>query len=206
MNKTQQQAIALAGLFQSMHAVEDISQKGMVDSSLVETAINSLFIINPESTLEVYGDVSKIKNGLTQITSLLGQNTTNKQMNAVRYALAIIHLEHKLSKQSSMLETLSKRLERAQNQAQHFGLLHENVISSIADIYSDTISTFKLRVQISGQERFLTIDHNAAKIRCLLLAGIRAAMLWRQLGGHRWHFIFKRQSILKQSKYLLKGL
>jgi len=205
MNKTQQQVIALAGLFQSMHAVEDIAQKGLTDNSLVETALNSLFIINPESTIEVYGDISKIKGGLNQITTLLGQNSTNKQMNAVRYALAIIHLEKKLSKQSDMLATLSKRLERTQNQVQHFGLLHENVISSIAEIYSDTISTFKLRVQISGQERFLTIDHNAAKIRCLLLSGIRAAMLWRQLGGHRWHFIFKRGSIAEQSKYLLKS-
>ena len=37
---------------------------------------------------------------------------------------------------------------------------------------------------------------NAAKIRALLLSGIRSARLWRQLGGHRWQLIFSRRKLL----------
>jgi len=203
MTKIQQQIIALSGLFQAMDAVESIAQTGHCDNTIIETALNSLFITSPSNTLEVFGSLQNIEHGLNQIKIFLGKMGTDKKLNAIRYALAIIQLERKLSKQDEMLGTLSKRLNRAETQVQHFGLMHENVIASIANIYTDTISTFNLRVHISGQERFLTINHNAAKIRSVLLAGIRAAMLWRQLGGHRWHFIFQRGQLCQQSEYLL---
>jgi adenylosuccinate lyase len=39
--------------------------------------------------------------------------------------------------------------------------------------------------------RNLQQPSNAAKIRALLLAGIRSARLWRQLGGHRWQLVIQ---------------
>jgi len=203
MNKNQQQIIALAGLFQAMATVDELAQEGQCEEAHLETALNSLFITDPKDTLSVYGDLSKLRTGLEMCYILLGKTSTYKRLNSVRYALAIIHLENKLTKDKDMLNMLGQRLSRAENQIQHFGLTHDNVLASIASIYTDTISTFKLRVQISGQERFLTIDRNAAKIRALLLAGIRAATLWRQLGGHRWHFVLKRKTLAKESAFLL---
>ena len=46
--------------------------------------------------------------------------------------------------------------------------------------------------------RHLQQPNNAAKIRALLLTGIRAARLWRQLGGHRWQLLFSRRKLLNQ--------
>jgi high frequency lysogenization protein len=204
MNQTQQQVIALAGLFQAMGLVDNIAQTGSCDEALLEISLNSLFQTNPASTLNVFGDLKNLQSGLEAVHGLLAKAEAGNRVSTVRYALAIIQLERKLQKNIDMLATLGKRLERAENQVQHFGLLHENIFSSIASIYMDTISTFQLRVQIGGQERFLTIEINAAKIRSLLLSGIRAAMLWRQLGGHRWHFIFKRKALAKECNFLLK--
>ena len=204
MNKTQQQVLALAGLFQAMSTVDKLAQTGLCETSELETSLSSLFITDPETTLAVYGDLSKLERGLEIVHSLLAKTDTKGQIFPVRYALAIIHLERKLNKDQTMLTTLGQRLDRAQQQVSHFGLLHENVYNSIASIYMDTISTFSLRVQISGQERYLTIDLNAAKIRCLLLAGVRSATLWRQLGGRRWHFVLKRKSLAEECKTLLQ--
>jgi len=203
MNKAQEQVIALAGLFQAMDAIENIAQQGRCDEQTLETALSSLFVGNPNNTLDVFGDLAHLKPGFTKVHDLLNKSNTNKRLNAVRYALAIVHLESKLNKQKDMLATIGKRLERAESQVQHFSLLHENVLESIAAIYLDTISTFQLRVQISGEEQLLTISQNIAKIRSLLLSGIRAATLWRQVGGRRWHFIFKRAELSKQAEYLL---
>ena len=203
MNKTQEQVIALAGLFQAMDAVENIACQGSCDIQTLETALSSLFVANPNNTLEVFGNLSQLKPGLTKVHDLLNKSNTDKRLNAVRYALAIIHLESKLNKQQDMLSTIGQRLERAESQVQHFNLLHENVLESIAAIYLDTISTFQLRVQINGNEQFLSMHQNVAKIRSLLLSGIRAATLWRQVGGHRWHFIFKRAALTKQATFLL---
>jgi high frequency lysogenization protein len=36
------------------------------------------------------------------------------------------------------------------------------------------------------------------EIRALLLAGIRSARLWRQLGGHRWQLVISRRKLLNE--------
>ncbi|KZY30055.1 MULTISPECIES: high frequency lysogenization protein HflD [unclassified Oleiphilus] len=203
MNKTQQQILALAGLFQAMSAADDIAQSGQCNPQHLETALNSLFITNPDTTLSVFGDLAKLEKGLEVVHDLLAKTNTKGHVLPVRYALAVLHLERKLNKDKEMLDALSRKLERAQQQVEHFGLLHENVIGSLAEIYMQTISTFSLRVQVSGHERHLTVDLNAAKIRCLLLSGVRAANLWRQLSGHRWHFIFKRRALANECEKLL---
>jgi high frequency lysogenization protein len=204
MNKAQQQILALAGLFQAMSAADEIAQTGRCNEKEFETALSSLFVTDPETSLDVFGELSSLSTGLTIVHDLLTKSDSKAHVLPVRYALAILHLERKLNKDKEMLDTLGEKLDRAKHQIEHFGLTHENVISNIAETYMQTISTFALRVQISGHERHLTINLNAAKIRCLLLAGIRAATLWRQLSGHRWHFIFKRQRLAKECAKLLE--
>ncbi len=50
------------------------------------------------------------------------------------------------------------------------------------------------------------IAHYADIIRALLLAGIRAAFLWRQLGGRRWRLLLQRKKLLQASQNLSRGL
>jgi high frequency lysogenization protein len=58
---------------------------------------------------------------------------------------------------------------------------------------------------IKGDQAHLSNVDNAAKIRALLLAGIRAALLWRQAGGDRWKLIFSRSAMQKEAQQLLKA-
>lgn len=76
----------------------------------------------------------------------------------------------------------------------------DNIAASFAGLYQDTISTFKQRIQVHGDMRFLQQDITAAKVRALLFAGIRSARLWRQLGGRRWHLLTKRGAMLHELK------
>ena len=43
------------------------------------------------------------------------------------------------------------------------------------------------------------------QIRALLLAGIRSARLWRQLGGHRWQLVISRRKLLKELYPLMRN-
>ena len=88
---------------------------------------------------------------------------------------------------------------------QHFGLVHDNVIAACGGLYQDTLSTFSQRIQVQGDMRHLQQPSNAAKIRALLLTGIRAARLWRQLGGHRWQLVFSRGKLLNELRPLLRS-
>ena len=110
----------------------------------------------------------------------------------------MIGLERQLDKRDDMLQIMGSRLDQIQQQVEHFGLVHDNVIAACGGLYQDTISTFRQRIQVHGDMRFLQQPNNAAKIRALLLAGIRSARLWRQLGGHRWQLVFSRSKLLKE--------
>ncbi|MEN8711447.1 MAG: DUF489 family protein, partial [Arenicellales bacterium] len=43
------------------------------------------------------------------------------------------------------------------------------------------------------------------RIRCLLLAGARAAVLWEQLGGGRIQFLFRRKQFAATAEQILHG-
>ena len=84
------------------------------------------------------------------------------------------------------------------------GLRHPAVIAAFGGLYEDTLSTFRHRIQVHGDMRNLQQSGNAAKIRALLLAGIRSARLWRQLGGYRWQMVFSRRKLLDELYPLLR--
>jgi high frequency lysogenization protein len=42
-------------------------------------------------------------------------------------------------------------------------------------------------------------------VRTLLLAGLRSAVLWRQLGGGRFDLMFGRKKIMREAEALLLG-
>jgi high frequency lysogenization protein len=52
----------------------------------------------------------------------------------------------------------------------------------------------------------LSNDKNASRIRALLLAGLRSAILWRQCGGTRWSILFNRKRYENESTLLLREL
>ena len=58
------------------------------------------------------------------------------------------------------------------------------------------------RIVVEGNPQFLRQDAQVAQIRALLLAAIRAAVLWRQLGGSHWRLLFRR----RQYAMLARGL
>ena len=54
-----------------------------------------------------------------------------------------------------------------------------------------------------GEQNYLRNDDNAAKVRVLLLAGIRAGVLWQQLGGNRWSLFWSRKKYVATARKFL---
>ena len=63
----------------------------------------------------------------------------------------------------------------------------------IAELYSKTISTISPRIVVNGKPQYLQVDRTVNWIRTLLFAGLRSAVLWRQLGGGRFSLMFGRK-------------
>ena len=53
---------------------------------------------------------------------------------------------------------------------------------------------------------YLTNPANQNRIRALLLAGVRAAILWRQSGGSRLTLLLRRKALLAEGQRLLAVL
>ena len=79
------------------------------------------------------------------------------------------------------------------------------VIAASGALYQDTLSTLRQRIQVQGDMRNLQQPNNASKIRGILLAGIRTARLWRQVGGHRWQLVLNRRKLLDNLYPLRNG-
>lgn len=199
------QTIALAGIAQVSVLVQQLATIGTCDQEAMAASIGSVLKIDADSVTDVYGGLSGLKLGLNQLNGQI-TGTKHPDRDQARYAAAIVYLERKLSERKDLLETIKNGVSTAQAQSEHFGLLHENVLANLGDIYHRTISTLQPRIMVNGEQSFLSRPDIANKIRALLLAGIRSALLWRQCGGSRWKFIFYRSRIQNELQDLIKQL
>lgn len=193
---TRDQVIALAGVFQACQLVETLAKNGSVPSECFSTCIESLFKQTTDSTEEVFGSIGQLKLGSESMQELLTLQQQGKQSDTLRYVVGVVYLAKKLRQNKTMLNNIAERLESAARQAEHFSTTHANVIANLAQTYQDSISTFRHRIQVNGYANYLQQENIAQRIRCLLFAGIRAAILWHQIGGRRRHLIFNRKDIL----------
>jgi high frequency lysogenization protein len=196
--------LALAGVIQAALLVEQVAKTGYVPQDAYKCSIESLFDLNPKNTLAVYGgDAQNLRLGLEALRDMLaGQH---KHQDAMRYALGALHLQKKLAGRKDMLNTIASRIEQAANQAEHFSSTHDNVVGNLGQIYSETISTFRFRIQVMGDHNYLQQTRIASQIRALLLSAIRSAMLWRQVGGNRWQLLLERKALAAQVDTLLRA-
>jgi high frequency lysogenization protein len=205
MSKTiTDQTLALAGVTQAVSQVDNIARTGISDSEAFATSLHSLFVTDPDRTEDVYGGVQGVRPGLNGLRTQLGNDPRQRNIEQTRYLIALLHLERKLSKRPDMLEQIGRGLDNGRRQVEHFEITHPSVIASLADLYTKTISNLAPRIMVRGEEGHLNVTENADKIRALLLAGIRSAVLWRQSGGSRLKLLFRRRAYLEEAMRLLR--
>ncbi|MGV6807620.1 MAG: high frequency lysogenization protein HflD [bacterium] len=198
---TSNQVVALSGIFQACSLVDTLARLGTAPEEPLQVCIDSLFVKNPDATESVFGGIANLETGRQALRRSL-EGGHPESANIIRYAVGVVYLASRLRHQKPMLDTIGVELDRIDRQREHFSSLHENVINSLAELYQSTISTFSKRIQVNGYADNLQQPAVAAKIRCLLFAGIRSAILWHQLGGRRRHLFANRRKIV----LLLEGL
>lgn len=201
-----EQAIALAGVFQAASLVEQIATKGMANSAIIESSLESLFRFDADSVESVFGNLAGVSSGLRVLSEQAGALSNDRNINVTKYAIAMITLEKKLSANPEMLKQVTDGLNEIQKSMEFFSLMHENVFAKIGELYKNTISTLRPQIVVQGERIHLSNDSNTYKVRSLLFAGIRAAVLWRQCGGTRWQILLGRKKYLKECKRLLAEL
>ena len=201
----------MAAIFQCVDGVSQIANTGRIDETIYNTAVKSVLNDNADSAEDIYGSISNLKLGLGSMMSQLSTSQVTpdgkpKDLEATRYALGLLQLEKKLSNNQAMFQQLLEGIQDTQKKLEFFDIEHENITASLADIYANTISQIGPKIMVKGEQTHLANPKNAAKIRALLLAGVRAALLWRQAGGNRWKLLLERGKLQKQADSFLKQL
>lgn len=196
----QDRVIALAGVMQATDQVRRIARRGHIQADDFETCLSSLLQIDAPSSADIYGGIGRLLTGLR----LLEQQLHNPQdMELTRYVVTLLRLERKLSQRNDLLDILSAGIKDIIQNLAHFPITHSNTIARFADLYLQTISTLSPRIMVNGVQAHLNNPENANRIRALLLAGVRAARLWRQCGGSRWSLLLRRNVLLRETRLLL---
>lgn len=202
-----EQILALAAICQAAYTVQQIARKGELDDRALTVMLSSITNTSPDRAIDVYGgDISALKFGLQTIVDQLGNDAKIKDPEITRYIVSLIALERQLAKRSKQLNLLGERIEQAKRQLGHYELLSDTLLNSFASIYSDIISPIGSRIQVAGEPEVLKQPTNQHKIRAVLLAGIRAAVLWRQVGGKRRTILFSRGKIVDAAKQQLNRI
>lgn len=196
--------LALAGIAQSARLVQQLAHDGQCDAPALTVSLTSLLDLNPPSTAAVFGNQPEnLKLGLAALMGVLNANREGLGAELTRYTLGLMVLERKLHANPAAMETLATRIGQLDRQLTHFDLLSGTVLSAMAAMYVDIISPLGPRIQVSGAPGVLQNDQIQAKVRAALLAGIRAAVLWQQVGGGRWQLMFARNRLFKQAQHML---
>lgn len=188
--------IALAGMLQAVRLVQQTARGERRDAAATTTSISSVLNTGPETAIDVYGNSRALVPGLEIVLSQLGNDSQQRDMELTGYVITLMHLERKLSRQADLMKKLGSTIDRIKGEIELLDEDDPGIIAALAEVYRDTVSTLRPRIMVKGEENVLRNDNSKNMIRALLLAGMRAAVLWKQCGGNRIRLIFQRKQLL----------
>jgi high frequency lysogenization protein len=204
-NRWEQQNIALAAVAQCATLVHRVATTGELPQPELRACINPLFATNPDDFSDIYPHLGELSLGLRTLQSIFGAERDPQNNEVVRYTLGMLLLRNRLTADAGMQNQLRERLaqipaleplpEPDSEQFEAAEAAQLGTIRQLAGLYQDTISTLSYRIQVQGKVEHLKSEAVANQIRALLLAGIRSAVLWYQLGGRRWRLLLYRKRI-----------
>lgn len=187
---------ALAGIFQAARLVQQTGRAQTRDATATAASISSIFNTEPASVADVYTGPGALLVGLEALKNQLDNTAGKRDMELTGYVISLMHLERKLVRRPELLQRIAAGIDALQAQTDAVDPLHETVIAALAEIYRDTVSTLQPRIMVKGDESVLGNTSSQNMIRALLLAGMRATVLWTQCGGSRIKLIFQRKALL----------
>ncbi len=192
-----ERTIALAGVVQACHEVQSLAREGYADHQSYENCIKSILVLDAVNTPAVFGGIDGVKKGLSLLADGVMQSTSTSSLEVLRYTMSILQLQNQLYRDSSAFNSFASEIERLSAVDQ------EGMAEACSEIYQKYISVMQPQVIVQGEEHHLQKDDVPPQIRALLLAGLRAAVLWQQKGGSRFRLIWERTRMRNAARNLL---
>ncbi len=198
-------ALALAGLLQAVQLVQQMAQTGQSETQPLAACIDSLFRFDAESPADVYGGAAALAPGLRRLVDQL-EGGPGRDQAITRMAMTVLQLERRFIAHRRAPGAVREALDPIARQREHFGPTHPTVLSRLGELYAQEISPIGPRVLVQGNPVYLGQPELVGEVRATLLAALRAAVLWRQLGGSYWDFLLGRRALVAAAReWLAQG-
>lgn len=194
-------ALAFAAICQAAALVQQIANRGECNQEALKTTLESILVTDPKTVEDASGKPQDLVLGLQTMTTGLGNSRNITDI--MRYIIGLITLESKLIANNETWSQLGNRLNQSKNLKLQHQIDSDEYIERFAEIYVDLISPLSANIKVTGLPTYLKQPLIQKQIRAILLAGIRAAVLWRQVGGSRIKLIFGRNKLIEQASILL---
>ena len=192
----EERVIALAGALQAAGLVRELALKGDVEIPTMRVSLASILKIDADNAADVFGGVSNLRPGLQTLVAQIESGSRDASL--TRLLINIMRAERALSRRGDLLDRLREGIQTIARD----GADPVETTPRLAQLYSETLSTLRPRIMVEGNARFLNNGAVVDRIRALLLAAVRATVLWRQLGGSQLRLFFRH----RQYAMLARGL
>lgn len=199
-----ERVIALAALTQSLRLVQQLATLGQTEQHPESVLFDSLFRFDVEDVRTIYGGEPighGLERGLRELLALLGHGTRDPAV--ARMGQTLLGLERAFIRHPSAGARVQEVLRDIDRQRHHLGAMHPTVINRLGDLYVEQVSSLAQRVLVQGNPTYLGQPQVVGEVRALLLCGLRATVLWRQLGGSRLDFLLRRRVMIEIARDLL---
>jgi high frequency lysogenization protein len=204
-NIVKDRTLALSGVFQATELVRQAAGHGTWSGYAASSSLHSLFTLESESSQEIYGGRQKLRLGIETLLAVLQGD--DRYTESLRYSIGLMQIERKFRRSRRLQNQLGERLEKISVTGVDFDQHDREDLQAheISLLYTDTISSLSPRIVVNGKPQYLKTERTVDWVRTLLLAGLRSAVLWRQLGGGRFDLMFGRKKIMQEAEALLMG-
>lgn len=197
----EQRILALAGVVQALKQVRRVAETGQADAAVLATAMDSVFRIDAESPVDVYGSARELRPGLLLLRDYFSRQGDDEQL--PKLALSVLQLERRFVSSGDTAQEVLDGILATKPLAERVGSAHPEVYSALGGLYAETVSHLRPKVMVQGNPHYLGQADIVAEIRAVLLAALRSAVLWRQLGGSLWDFALRRRAMLEAIEHWL---
>ena len=201
------QLIAMAGMTQALQLIQTLAWEGKVaDQDALDASIGSLFAFDAPDTPSIYGHLGGVRFGMRRLTELLAGNSRDpRDLEMTRYLVTLFAVTKAFRKDPDMGGKLFARLEELKPAYDQHGA-DPGMLSDLNNLYRSTLSQLPQKFVINGEKHHLEDMTVSSSVRALLLAAVRATILFDQVGGKRWRLLFMRKRYLESARLLLQRM
>jgi high frequency lysogenization protein len=198
-----ERTMALAGVFQATELVRQAANHGTWSGYAASSCLGSLFKLEADSTEDIFGGISKMRLGTETMLAVLQGD--NRYAETLAYAVGLLQIEKKFRRADKIQQEVGRQLETISRIGPDLEQHEREDLQAhdISVLYSNTISKLSPRIVVNGRPQYLKNERTVDWVRTLLLAGLRSAILWNQLGGGRFELMFGRKNLIREAESLL---